>query len=407
MVKQWVAGVIVVFASLLNVIALAQVDLQFVEVAKGFNIPTDFRFDPESPKVIWVTEKTGNIRVGHLGEKFETIATVPEVVQDGELGLLSLAFDPKASFLWIYFNKAGTSSKTYTSTLAKMQIKRSKDRFPSLGPAITVLEFIQKDKSNIGSQIQFGPDGMLYMGFGDNDLFKRFFSHSQNLTTLQGKIIRIDVHCDNSIYCIPSDNPLVQKTDTSLRKEIYAWGIRNAWRMSFDHKGRLVVGDVGHDRYEEISVIVKGGNFGWPYFEGSERYLKNNHDGDSLTFIPPLLHYDHQTGTAIIAGYEVTHLDSPLYHHYVFSDFGSGKFWSFPVQNSYEPPVAFKEIGQLDSQPITFGIDPQGELYVADMTRILKLNVKKTYLCIAKDFSIQWNCSESATPFSMLNGNRD
>jgi len=204
----------------------------------------------------------------------EILLDITEQVENGdwEQGLLGLAFHPD-------YGNNGELFVTYTIPDGG-DLRLSK--FIGTTEKI-LLEIDQPYRNHNGGHIAFGPDGYLYVGLGDGGMYNDAFDHAQNLKTFKGSILRLDV--DGEDYSIPSDNPFVGNTD-GYKEEIFAYGFRNPWMFSFDREnGDLWVGDVGQDKWEEIDVVVAGGNYGWAYREGKQ------------CFDSPFEHYDgHSCG---------------------------------------------------------------------------------------------------------------
>ncbi|XP_059420513.1 HHIP-like protein 1 [Carassius carassius] len=252
----------------------------------------------------------------------------------------------------------------------------------------TLLEVEEPASNHNGGQLLFGSDGYLYIFIGDGgkagDPFGKF-GNSQNKSTLLGKVLRIDVDNNDygAPYSIPSDNPFVGETDA--RPEIYAYGVRNMWRCSIDRgdpvsgqgHGRMLCGDVGQNKYEEVDLIQKGGNYGWRAKEGFSCYDKKLCTNSSLNDILPIFAYPHQIGKSVTGGYIYRGCQMPnLNGLYVFGDFMSGRLMSLK-ENPDTGKWSYKEIcmgaDKTCSFPklinsyykyiISFGEDEAGELY--------------------------------------------
>jgi glucose/arabinose dehydrogenase len=221
------------------------------------------------------------------------------------------------------------------------------------------LEIEQPFANHNGGLNKFGPDGFLYIGMGDGGAAGDPFNFAQNLESLLGKFLRIDI--EKEPYAIPQDNPFVGRADA--QGEIWAYGLRNPWRFSFDRcTGRLFAGDVGQDRIEEIDLIEKGKNYGWRIMEGSQCFDPPslcNTQGLEL----PIAEYDHSLGCSVTGGYVYRGTQFPtLIGHYLFGDYCSGRIWSLA-----EDPQGRWTMRQLIDSPFSissFGEDEQGELYV-------------------------------------------
>uniref|UniRef100_A0A3Q4B9Y6 SRCR domain-containing protein n=1 Tax=Mola mola TaxID=94237 RepID=A0A3Q4B9Y6_MOLML len=204
----------------------------------------------------------------------------------------------------------------------------------------TILEVVEPASNHNGGQLLFGHDGYLYIFIGDGgragDPFGKF-GNSQNKSTLLGKVLRVDVenNDDGAPYSIPSDNPFVWEKGT--RPEIYAYGVRNMWRCSIDRGdlvtgqggGRMFCGDVGQNKYEEVDLIVKGGNYGWRAKEGFSCYDRKLCQNSSLDDILPIFAYPHKLGKSVTGGYVYRGCQMPnLNGLYIFGDFMSGRLMS-------------------------------------------------------------------------------
>jgi len=213
-------------------------------------------------------------------------------------------------------------------------------------------------------QLSFGADGFLYFGLGDGGGGGDPLGNGQNTQTLLGKMLRIDVdHTSGSLpYAIPSDNPFVSGGGSP---EIWAFGFRNPWRFSFDRPtGRLFCADVGQEKFEEIDLVTRGGNYGWNIMEGGHCFNSASCNMNGLTL--PITEYDHTEGIAIIGGYVYHGSAIPaLQGKYVFGDFGSGTVWTL----TESPPGAWTRDKLLSTSHSisSFGQDAAGELYLVDL----------------------------------------
>jgi glucose/arabinose dehydrogenase len=238
-----------------------------------------------------------------------------------------------------------------------------------------VLEVKQPYDNHNGGQIAFGEDGYLYIALGDGGDGGDPHRNGQNRNTLLGKILRIDVdRTDGGMqYGIPSDNPFVG--DPSARAEIWAYGVRNPWRFSFDRGGRMIVADVGQDRFEELSFAGRGGNLGWRQRE-ADVCFEAPADGspcDDGLMREPFLAYGREDGQSVTGGlvYEGSAIPE-LRGKYLFADFVRGKFWALDlpdVSDDRVSPRALLSLGRFSVMPSAFARDVVGELYVADFGR--------------------------------------
>ncbi|MCC7137047.1 MAG: PQQ-dependent sugar dehydrogenase [Planctomycetes bacterium] len=335
-----------------------------------FSSPVFVTAAPGDATRLFVVEQGGRIRVFPAsasttsGQVRTFLDLTSRVTSGGELGLLGLAFDPGyATNRRFYVNYTTGSGGSLRSVVARYQ--RSAADPDAADPTETPLfEVAQPYSNHNGGMLAFGPDGFLYGSFGDGGDAGDPQGNGQRLSTLLGKIFRVDpsVTVGATPYGIPSDNPFAASTGTE-RKEIYAWGLRNPWRFSFDRgTGRLFAGDVGQGSREEIDVVVRGGNYGWRGMEGTQVY-----DGGSLgsgPFTAPVHEYGRSTGSCVIGGYVYRGTAIPfLVGHYVFADYGSGRVWSFSYDGtSAGARVELAGVSGLSS----FGEDAAGELLACE-----------------------------------------
>lgn len=250
----------------------------------------------------------------------QTILDIRDRVRDsGEMGLHAVAFHPNFSNngqVYVSYNQTGTSD----SIISRFSYDGVNTINPNTEEVILTLD--QPAGNHNGGQIAFGPDGMLYIGFGDGGGAGDTFGNGQNLQTLLGAILRINVDGE-APYTIPEDNPFV--TNPNARPEIYAYGLRNPWRFSFDPQtGELWVADVGQNQYEEIDLVKKGDNLGWPIMEASHCYNAGNCDQTGLVL--PVAEYSHGSGDCSVSGgFVYRGSQTPeLVGSYLYSDFCSG-----------------------------------------------------------------------------------
>ena len=251
-----------------------------------------------------------------------------------EEGLLSLALDPPFAdpgHLWLYYSVAGgqrTRLSRFSITGAAAAAEPGSELF--------ILEIPQPFANHNGGAVRFGPDGMLYLGLGDGGAGGDPRDNGQNRSTLLGSIIRIDVQnpSPSAPYAVPADNPLVGQD--GVRPEIWAYGVRNPWRMSFDvESGRLWLGDVGQSRFEEIDIVERGANLGWNLVEGGSCFQG---DCDLANFAAPVAVYDHDFGCSVTGGVVVRRSGlSYLDGAYVYGDFCSGRIWTIDANQPGEP----------------------------------------------------------------------
>lgn len=288
-----------------------------------------------------------------------------------ERGLLGMAFHPQfrtnGKFYLYYSAPAAERGKgrDHKSVIAEFKVAKAADNTADKGTRRIVLEFDQPESNHNGGDIHFGPDGYLYIASGDGggggDRHGEN-GNGQNLGTLLGKILRINVNA--ATYSVPADNPFVKTP--GAKGEIWAYGLRNPWRISFDKStGKLWAGDVGQNKYEEVDIITKGGNYGWRIMEATHEF--NVPAGaDKSKLIAPVDEYDHDLGISITGGYVYRGKAIPaLQGRYVFGDY-NGKTWTLTQKGSKweRTDLVFDNRPDGNVQLLSWGQDQAGELYM-------------------------------------------
>jgi glucose/arabinose dehydrogenase len=334
-------------------------------VVSGLDRPTSIVNAGDSR--LFITNQTGKIVIFDgthlLAQPFLDISSLISLAE--ERGLLGLAFSPHyrddGSFYIDYTNTAGDT------TIARYHVSASDPNQADPASAQILFTVAQPYPNHNGGELQFGADGYLYIGMGDGGSGGDPQNRAQSLGTLLGKILRIDV-ANAATYRVPPSNPFVSRN--GALPEIWAYGVRNPWRFSFDRvTGDLWIADVGQDNYEEVdfqrATSAGGENYGWRLMEGFHCYnpLVSCNDG-SLTL--PVLEYSHADGScSITGGYRYRGSRWPrLYGTYFYGDYCSGKLWAATADTS----GGFTSRLLLDTsmQLTTFGEDVNGELYLAD-----------------------------------------
>jgi len=309
-----------------------------------------------------VVEKRGTMQAisGGAAATFLDIRSRVNSTPD-EAGLLGLAFHPR----WAQNHSAFVNYTAFSTGPAHLRttISRftSSDGGATLNPASEqiLLTVEQPFENHNGGGMVFGPDGLLYLGLGDGGSGGDPLGNAQNTSTLLGKLLRIDVD-SGTPYGIPPANPFAGGGGLP---EIYAFGLRNPWRFSFDRAtGALWLGDVGQNDWEEVDIIDRGGNYGWNRREGLHCYPPSA-TSCLGSFRNPVAEYSHAEGASITGGYVYRGTAVPqLFGNYVYGDFGSGHIWAFPANGPFTPV----QVGQGNAIS-SFGEDAQGELYVVDL----------------------------------------
>jgi hypothetical protein len=357
--------------------------------------PVDSDGRPQGFRAIVVTEpRDGQHRI-YVGEQHGAIWSFdnqPDVTESklfldirdrvtysdrqNEEGFLGMAFHPKYQengYLYVYY----TAKPGQLSVISRFQ--RKKDDPTQADPASEqkILTIPQPFWNHNGGTICFGPDGMLYVALGDGGAGNDPYENGQNLKSLLGSILRLDVdHSeDGKPYAIPKDNPFLH--DKDAQPEIYAYGLRNPWRIAFDHDtGHLWCADVGQNLWEEIDIIKRGGNYGWNRREGTHPFgSKKIADADVSD---PIWEYDHEVGKSITGGFVYRGKSLPqLSGKYVYADYVTGKLWALKYDESKQSLISNEAIPSEKLPVITFGEDAEGELYfcivAADGKGIFKL----------------------------------
>lgn len=332
---------------------------------------------------LFILEKAGTIRIWQDNALLATpfLDITDRVNSSGnEQGLLGLAFPPAYSSLGYFFvnytDRNGDTVVARFTTLAD-----APDQADATSEQI-LLQIDQPAGNHNGGMIAFGPDGYLYIGMGDGGGAGDRYENGQNPDALLGKLLRIDVTSDPSQpYTIPADNPWVANdwNGVDVRDEIWAVGLRNPWRFSFDRTtGDLWIGDVGQNQYEEINFTAAGEgglNYGWPIMEANDCYRESNCSMEGLVL--PVAEYSHAGHCSVTGGYVYRGQMFPaLQGIYLYGDYCSGALWALAPAGAEGWSNA--EVLRSDVRLSSFGQDEAGELYLVDMGgRLLRLVVEK------------------------------
>lgn len=333
----------------------------------SFTMPVDLGVFPGSANSMYVVEKPGRVKI-FVAE--ETVAqssvfldiNVRVLSRGNEQGLLGLAFSPnylKDGYFYVYY----TADKPSRSVVSRFSVQKGNPQLADAQSEQVILEVPQPYSNHNGGQIVFGPDGYLYIGLGDGGSAGDPHNHGQNLKTLLGSLLRIDPSkpATEKKYSIPSDNPFVGQV--GKRAEIYAYGLRNPWRFSFDSvTGQLWLADVGQDRIEEIDIIEKGKNYGWNITEGSLCFKPaDNCDKSSVTM--PVYEYGRSRGQSVTGGFVYRGNKIPILKgYYIYADYMSGRVWALRLRENQSPENRELLDGGLNVS--SFGVDREQELYL-------------------------------------------
>jgi glucose/arabinose dehydrogenase len=345
--------------------------------ASGFSSPLDLEQPGDNSGRLFVVEQGGTIKIIQNGavlpQPFLDISS--KVINQGEMGLLGLTFHPGfQTNRKFYVNYVRNSGGQFQSVIAEYQVSAANPNQadPASERILLTVDQVNNFPNHKAGQLAFGPDGFLYFGLGDGGSEGDPFGHGQDTQTLLGKLLRIDVNSTSAgkPYAIPADNPFAAGDGLP---EIYALGFRNPWRFSFDQSsGRLFVADVGQDKFEEIDIVQKGGNYGWNIMEGNHCF--NPPSGCNMAGLNlPIVEISHPEAEAVIGGfiYHGTALTG-MQGRYIFGDL-SGKIWSLTENsaNMFTRSVLAATGFNISS----FGQDAAGELYVVDISggRVLKI----------------------------------
>ena len=347
----------------------------------NFNSPVALKQAPGDAGRWFVMEQGGRVLTFANQQNVTNASTfidiTPQVESGGEEGLLGLAFHPSfPSNPRVYLSYTARSG----GIVSRISEFRTTNGGATLDPSTqrVLLTVNQPESNHNGGNIVFGPDGYLYIGFGDGggggDQHGSI-GNGQNLRTLLGKVLRIDVNstAGGFNYAVPASNPFGSSafcgsngSGTQNCAEIYAYGFRNPWRWSFDRQsGELWLADVGQNAWEEVDRVTLGGNFGWRCREGAHDF--NGTCGPAQSLIEPVAEYSHDLGSSITGGYVYRGSSVPaLQGRYVFADFGSGRIWNIPRDTTPTLRVTAAQSFESGLAISSFGEGNDGELYVVD-----------------------------------------
>lgn len=333
-----------------------------------FDMPVELTSPEDGTGRIFVVEQEGVIRVFQNSLKVQRSTVFLDIKKQvhsgGEAGLLGLAFHPDYKTNG-YFYVNYTSGNPLETIISRFTASSSNPDVADAESEVILLRFAQPWDNHNGGKVAFGNDGFLYVATGDGGSWGDPDNRAQNRKELLGKILRIDVNQSSAgmKYGIPADNPYKGNKD-GYREEVYAYGMRNPWRFSFDREtGQLWAGDVGQNEFEEIDVIEKGGNYGWRVMEANKCYRSKTCNDDGMK--APIFHYlqGGDTGRSITGGYVCRDKNLPgLTGKYIYGDFVTGNIWA--LTHAGGKAVKNELIARIQGGLPSFGEDSKRNLYV-------------------------------------------
>jgi glucose/arabinose dehydrogenase len=349
--------------------------LALTTVVSGLSSPVDLQFPNDTTSRTFIVQQAGTIRIATNGSLTATpfLDITSKVNSGGEMGLLGLAFHPQFTqnhLFYVHYDRM--SGAQIQSVIAEYHVSAGDPNVADPNSERILLTVDQPFTNHKGGQIVFGPEGFLYIGFGDGGSGGDPMGNGQNLQTLLGKMLRLDVDHQSGgrQYAIPASNPFASGGGLP---EIWAYGLRNPWRFSFERGGsRLFCGDVGQDKFEEIDILESGKNYGWNTMEGMHCF--NPASGCDMTGLTlPIAEYSHSEGEAVMGGFVYKGSAIPsLAGTYVFGDYISGTIWEL-VES---PPGTWTRTKLLSTgrNISSLGQDVAGEIYAVDYSgSVLKL----------------------------------
>ena len=372
-----------------NASAKSAIHYQHVFPALSFDNPTTLLLQADDNSRWYIAEKGGKIfffdNNPDVKNKTLYLDISARVDESFEGGLLGMAFDPKFTsngFVYLSYTTSdfpeNDNSDLITSRLSRFSVNKDNTQIIP-DSEIVLLSLDQPWNNHNGGNILFGPDGYLYLGFGDGGAWGDQKNYAQNTRTWFGSILRLDVSPENvnkdaeRKYAIPPDNPFVASKDCNDGKgcpEIYAWGFRNPWRFSFDAAtGALWVGDVGQGEWEEIDRVEKGRNYGWRCYEGNEKYNFKECNSDTQ-YTAPVLAYSHRPSDSARDGMAASVTGGYIYRGKIMKDYTGSYFYAdfihgliFVAADAYGESPEGKLLLDTDFFIVSFSQDNSGEIY--------------------------------------------
>lgn len=336
----------------------------------SFQQPLDIQIAGDGSNRLFIVERNGTIRFIDNNPSVSNSTLFLDIngrvfSGGGEEGLLGLAFDPDYSsngYFYVYY----IANNPRRSVVSRFSVSAGDPNSADDTSELILLEFNQPDSNHNGGQLRFGPDGMLYISSGDGGGSGDPDDNGEDRTNLLGAILRIDVSSSapGSLYAIPADNPFVGNSE-GYREEIYAWGLRNPWRFSFDSAtGSMWVADVGQRELEEINIVENGKNYGWNTMEGTACFDPSS-GCDQAGLELPIWEYNHDNDDQSITGgfvYHGTQLPG-LTGKYIYGDFVSTRIWAleFDLTSAIDNTLLVDQAFGVSA----FGLDADGELLIS------------------------------------------
>lgn len=363
------------FLSTLGSLFAAPSEIKLTRVYENLklNRPVQLVIPPDGTNRRFFVQQTGEVFIlpkDENGTETKTFLSVSDrkmVTHDFEEGLLNLSFHPDYKTngkFYIYYSQQNPKR----SVISEMQVSKTDPDKADLSTERIIMELPQPFWNHNSGNMAFGPDGFLYICFGDGGKGNDPHNLSQNRWILNGKMLRIDVNSKTGSlpYGIPADNPFVEEKGT--RPEIYALGLRNPWGIYFEpDTENLWCADVGQALWEEVNLITKGGNYGWNYREGAHRFeMRKDDPADDLKMIDPIHEYPHTDGISITGGVVYNGAKvSDLKGWYVYADWGSGHIWALRQEDGKKADnVKIFPGNPGKCKPTAFCHDENGEVLV-------------------------------------------
>lgn len=389
------------FFSFLIYFLNAQPTIQLTEIASGFTKPVDIAH--ASDDRLFIVEQRGIIKIIDQNRTVlaDPFLDIRDLVNDNasERGLLGLAFHPNYANNGYFFVNYTSGSN---STIARYTVSENNPNVADNASEKVLMTIEQPFANHNGGGLKFGADGFLYIGLGDGGSGGDPRNFSQNLNSLLGKMLRIDVD-NGDPYGIPADNPFLNNPDA--RDEIWAVGLRNPWRFSFDRATNdLWIGDVGQDNWEEISRLAVdnpfGANFGWRCLEGFADFRPSDCN-DLNTLIPPVHVYRTKgpDGASVTGGFVYRGTQQPsLVGQYIYGDYVSKKIFSITIDEANNSTN--QELLVTNNSISTFGEDAKGELYIAGHQQGRIFQIMDDQTTANEDLAFDHSVRISPNPFT-------